>query len=218
MLLAVLITFGLMQRSNEITAIKATGISIYRIIVPVLVSAAIVAAALFFFDQFYLPHANKRQDALRNQIKGKPAQTYLRPDRKWIFGQHSDIYYYQFFDSGPRSVRQLSRSFSSIRQLSRSRSGFTPSARTGPTTCSRWIFEQGWERDLQRIGDRELSQFDVATFPQLNEPPTYFKKEVKQSSEMNYEEFTPLHSRSAAERLRRRAAEGAAATRNLPSP
>ena len=33
-LLAVLITLGLMQRSNEITAIKATGISIYRVIVP----------------------------------------------------------------------------------------------------------------------------------------------------------------------------------------
>ena len=31
MLLAVLVTFGLMQRSNEITAIKATGTSIYRI-------------------------------------------------------------------------------------------------------------------------------------------------------------------------------------------
>src|SRR3989449_10028020 len=38
-LLAVLITFGLMQRSNEITAIKATGISIYRIVVPVLITA-----------------------------------------------------------------------------------------------------------------------------------------------------------------------------------
>jgi len=35
MLLAVLITFGLMNRSNEITAIKATGTSIYRIVTPV---------------------------------------------------------------------------------------------------------------------------------------------------------------------------------------
>src|SRR6267378_2505666 len=34
-LLAVLITFGLMQRSNEITAVKATGTSIYRIVTPV---------------------------------------------------------------------------------------------------------------------------------------------------------------------------------------
>ncbi len=36
MLLAVLVTFGLLQRSNEITAIKATGISLYRIVIPVL--------------------------------------------------------------------------------------------------------------------------------------------------------------------------------------
>src|SRR5262249_30257114 len=107
-LLAVLITFGLMQRANEVTAIKATGISIYRIIVPVLVASALVGLGLFFFDQFYLPHANKRQDALRNQIKGKPAQTYLNPDRKWIFGQHSTIYYYQFFDSERDQFGRLS--------------------------------------------------------------------------------------------------------------
>ena len=31
--------------------------------------------------------------------------------------------------------------------------------------------------------------FDVATFAELAEPPSYFKKEVKQSSEMNYEEL-----------------------------
>jgi LPS export ABC transporter permease LptF len=93
-LLAVLVTFGLMQKANEITAIKATGISIYRAIAPVLVLAGILAAGMFLFDQFYLPQANKRQDALRNQIKGKAAQTYLRPERKWIFGTHSNIYYY----------------------------------------------------------------------------------------------------------------------------
>jgi len=32
-------------------------------------------------------------------------------------------------------------------------------------------------------------QFDVTTFPQFTEPPTYFKKEVKQSSEMSFEEL-----------------------------
>ena len=50
MLLAVLVTFGLMTRSNEITAIKATGISIYRIIVPVLVASDVLAGGLFAFD------------------------------------------------------------------------------------------------------------------------------------------------------------------------
>ena len=122
-LLAVLITLGLMQRSNEITAIKATGISIYRVIVPILVVSSMLAAGLFFFDQFYLPHANKRQDALRNLIKGKPAQTYLNPDRKWIFGQHSTIYYYQFFDSDRDQFGNLS-----VIQV---RSGYVPFYRPG---------------------------------------------------------------------------------------
>jgi lipopolysaccharide export LptBFGC system permease protein LptF len=129
-LLAVLITFGLMERSNEVTAIKATGISIYRIIVPVLVICSVLAGSLFFFDQFYLPHANKRQDALRNQIKGKPAQTYLRPDRKWIFGQHSDIYYYQFSTPTATSSR-ISRYSSLIRRRLVLRIAYTRNGRTG---------------------------------------------------------------------------------------
>src|SRR5205807_5009410 len=107
-LLAVLITFGLMQRSSEIIAIKATGISIYRIVLPVLVVASLLATGLFFFDQFYLPHANKRQDALRSLIKGKPAQTYLNPERKWIFGAHHEIYYYEFFDGERNQFANLS--------------------------------------------------------------------------------------------------------------
>src|SRR5207247_1686565 len=90
------------------TAIKATGISIYRVIVPVLLAACIFAVGLFFFDQFYLPRANKRQDALRNQIKGKPPQTYLNPDRKWIFGQNYKIYFYQLFDSDRNQFGNLS--------------------------------------------------------------------------------------------------------------
>ena len=188
MLLAVLITFGVLQRSNEVTAIKATGISIYRIIVPITISAALLAGSLFFFDQFYLPRTNKRQDALRNRIKGKPAQTYLQPDRKWIFGQHSDIYYYQFFDPdrnqfGRVSVFQLDpRTFEITRRIHAERARWADQ-------LQRWIYEQGWQRQLRGAAIENYRVFDVATFPQLGEAPTYFKKEVKQSSEMNYEEL-----------------------------
>ena len=187
-LLAVLITFGIMQRSNEITVIKATGTSIYRIIVPVMLAAAVMSGALFFSDQFYLPRTNKRQDALRNRIKGKPPQTYLQPDRKWIFGQHSDIYYYQFFDPdrdqfGSISVFQFDpHTFSIIQRVYAERAHWADQ-------LQRWVYEQGWERQLRGAAIQDYHQFDVTTLPQLSEPPTYFKKEVKQSSEMNYEEL-----------------------------
>lgn len=187
-LLAVLITFGLMQRSNEITAIKATGISIYRIIVPVLIASSLLATGLFFFDQLYLPHANQRQDALRNQIKGKPAQTYLNPDRKWIFGQHSNIYYYQLFDSernqfGNLAVFQFDpATFQLTRRIYSDRAQWNDQ-------LSRWVCTQGWERDLRGSAIQDYRSFDVTTFPALSEAPAYFKKEVKQSSEMSYEEL-----------------------------
>jgi LPS export ABC transporter permease LptG len=188
MLLAVLVTFGLMQRSNELTAIKATGVSIYRVVTPVIVAAAILAVGLFFADQFYLPHTNKRQEALHNQIKGKPAQTYLRPDRKWIFGQHNDIYYYQFFDPdrdqfGNITVFQLDRpNFVITRRIHADRAHWADN-------LNRWVYEQGWDRSLNVAAIVNYHPFDVATFPQLPETPAYFKKEVKQYSEMNYEEL-----------------------------
>jgi LPS export ABC transporter permease LptG len=187
-LLAVLITFGVMQRSNEMTAIKATGISIYRIILPVVAACAVVAVSLFFFDQFYLPYANKRQDALRNEIKGKPPQTYLSPDRKWIFGSDSTIYYYQLFDSdrdqfGRLSVFQFNpKTFSLTRRIYADRAQWDDGLQN-------WIFTQGWERSFEGPAIENYRAFDVTSFAQLNEPPAYFKKEVKQSSEMNYEEL-----------------------------
>src|SRR5215831_6929736 len=190
MLLAVLITFGLMERANEITAIKATGTSIYRIITPIIAAAAVLSGALFLADQFYLPHTNKRQEALHNQIKGKPAQTYLRPDRKWIFGQSNDIYYYQFFDTdrdqfGNISVFQLDKAnFTVTRRIHADRAHWADN-------LNRWVYEKGWERKLQgaAIAENGYRTFDVSTFPELHENPGYFKKEVKQYNEMNYTEL-----------------------------
>jgi LPS export ABC transporter permease LptF/LPS export ABC transporter permease LptG len=190
MLLAVLVTFGVMQRSNEITAIKATGTSIYRIVTPVIVAAGVLAVGLFFADQFYLPRTNKRQEALHNQIKGKPPQTYLRPDRSWIFGQNNDIYYYQFFDTdrdqfGNVTVFELDRaSFSITRRIHADRAHWAEN-------MNRWVYEQGWQRTLHgaAIAPDGFHTFDVSTFPEISETPAYFKKEVKQYTEMNYEEL-----------------------------
>ncbi|MCU1255719.1 MAG: transporter, YjgP/YjgQ family [Candidatus Angelobacter sp.] len=201
-LLTVLVMFGLMQKSNEITAMKATGVSIYRTVIPILIIATTLAGGLFVLDQWYLPYANKRVETLRNLIKGKPAQTYLRPDRKWIFGEskkRSDgtvenrkIYYYEAFDAdrntfGSVSVFELNpRSFQMVKRVYASRARWAEH-------LSKWTFENGWQRswsNSQGADPREdLRKFDVSTFAELNEPPTYFKKEVLQSSEMNYDEL-----------------------------
>ena len=72
---------------------------------------------MFLFADRVLPETNQRQNSFRNQIKGKPAQTFYRPDHQWIFGTSSRIYNYTFFDL-TRMSSPISRCSNSIPPLS----------------------------------------------------------------------------------------------------
>ncbi len=188
-LIAVLVTFSILQHSNELTAMKATGISVHRAVVPVLVIAFVMSIGLFFFEQIYLPRANTRQESLRNTIKGKPAQTFLRPERKWIFGENNTIYYYENFDPDQNEFVRFSafqfepKSFDVRQRIFASRAHWEADMR-------KWVLERGWSRQFQGESVAGYQPFDVATFVQISEPPSYFKKEVRLSSEMNYSELS----------------------------
>ncbi len=205
-LVAVLITFGALNRSSELTAMKATGISLYRMVAPVLVIALLISVALFAFDDLYLPTANRRQDALRSIIKGKPAQTFLRPDRQWMSGPPTQpaateanstdpsahpaapparIFYYQFFDPYKNVFANLTvfefdpTSFVLTRRI------FATSARWDDRV-SRWVFENGWQRTFSGETQASYQPFTLTTFPEIREQPSYFTKEDLQAQEMNY--------------------------------
>ncbi len=187
-LLGVLITFGLMDKSSELIAMKASGFSIYRATLPVIVLCGIFAGALFVFDQLYIPRTNREQEILRNEIKGKPPQTYLQADRKWIFGQNNEIYYYRVFDPDQNHFGGISIFEFDPETFQLTRRIYAEHARW-EDHLQKWVFEQGWVRTLHGASIQDYRTFDVATFDELHENPGYFKKEVKQSSEMNYDEL-----------------------------
>jgi LPS export ABC transporter permease LptG/LPS export ABC transporter permease LptF len=189
-LVAVLVTFGVLNRTSELTAMKATGISLYRLVIPVVVIATLLAGGLFAFDQFYLPQANQRQEALRNIIKGKPAQTTLRPDQKWMFGQQTTgqpgrIFYYQFFDSDQNAFANLSIFEFDPKTFALSKRIFASRASWDEDTHA-WQFENGWERSFQGANQTGFREFKTANFAEVREEPGYFKKESLQSQEMNF--------------------------------
>ena len=63
-LLSVLVTFGLLSRTSELTVMKACGISLYRVAVAGRPALALWSAALFALDQEILARANRRAGAL----------------------------------------------------------------------------------------------------------------------------------------------------------
>jgi LPS export ABC transporter permease LptF/LPS export ABC transporter permease LptG len=194
-LVAVLITFGALSRTSELTAMKATGISLYRVIAPVLLVAAVLSVALFSFDELYLPTANKRQEALRSVIKGKPAQTFLRPDRQWISGQNAGngeparIFYYQFFDPYKNVFANLTVFEFQPGSFVLGRRIFASSVHW-EDQHQHWVFENGWQRTFTGETIGSYQPFKVASFPEIHEQPGYFKKEDIQSQQMSYAELS----------------------------
>jgi LPS export ABC transporter permease LptG/LPS export ABC transporter permease LptF len=193
-LLAVLVTFGSLNRSSELTAMKATGISLYRVVAPILLLAAILAAALFAFNETYLPDANRKQEALRAEIKGKPAQTFQLPGRTWISGQTNRagdpvrIFYYQAFDPARNVFADLSVFEFDAQGFTLQRRIYAKSVQWD-STVNRWIFDNGWLRTFSGTTVASYQPFTVATFPEIREQPAYFNKENKPSDEMSYAEL-----------------------------
>jgi LPS export ABC transporter permease LptG/LPS export ABC transporter permease LptF len=189
-LIAVLVTFGVLNRNSEIIAMKATGISLYRLVIPIVAISAILAVILFLFDEFYLPQANQRQEALRSIIKGRPAQTFLNPEQKWIFGhprpgEPDRIFYYQFFDRDRSEFANLSIFEFDPSTFALSRRIFASRVLWDPVT-SKWRFQNGWQRDIDGASVTAYREFTQTSFTEIHEDPGYFEKEEKQSQEMNF--------------------------------
>ena len=189
-LIGVLVTFGVLNRNSEIIAMKATGISLYRLVVPIVAISAILALSLFLFDEFYLPQANQRQEALRNIIKGKPPQTVLHPEHNWIFGQPRPgepgrIFYYQFFDRDRNEFGNLSIFEFDPSTFALSRRIFASRVFWDQTTGT-WHFQNGWQRDIEQTNITDYHEFKQTSFAEIHEDPSYFQKESLQSQEMNF--------------------------------
>lgn len=186
-LVAILVTLGVMSKNNEIVACKASGISLYRISIPVLLAGLTLAAGMILLDDTFLPYANQRQDALRNQIKGRPAQTYTQPER-WIFGEKEKIYNYDFFDStqnlfGGLTVLELDpASFQVRRRVFATRARWSDSQKL-------WVLESGWVRDFADGKVTQYERFRVKDLAELTEPPSYFNREVLPAFQMSWQQL-----------------------------
>ncbi len=183
-MVAALICFGIMAIRHELTAFRSCGVSLYRLAVPVLAVAGILSGALFMLEETYLPAANQRQDALRDEIKGRPPRTYLRPDRQWTFGLTDRIFYHRAFDPGTNTfsgigVFDLRREpFELKRHIQAERARWDAAE-------EEWVFENGWSRNLAGIQTEHFETFDARSFRDIVEPPSYFLKRDRRHQQMN---------------------------------
>jgi len=187
-LVATIVTISVLAKSNELTAFKASGISLYRLAVPLLAAALFMAAGMVLLDDTYLPYSNKKQDALRNQIKGRPAQTFFQPRRQWIFGEGSRLYNYEIYDPDARLFAGLSVLELDPQTFQMRRRVFAARARWDDAR-STWNLESGWVRDFDGATITRFVPFQRYNLAELTEPPAYFHREVKPYHQMDWREL-----------------------------
>jgi LPS export ABC transporter permease LptF/LPS export ABC transporter permease LptG len=187
-LVAILVAVGVMSKNNEIVACKASGISLYRLAIPLLFAGLALAASMIVLDDTFLPYANQRQDALRNQIKGRPPQTYQQPER-WIFGENAKIYNYDVFEPkqslfGGLTVLEIDpATFDIKRRIFASRAKWSDEKKT-------WVLESGWVRDFSGGSVSAYQRFGTKELAELTEPPSYFNREVLPAIQMSWPQLS----------------------------
>ena len=176
-LLSVLVTFGMLSRSSELTVMKACGVSLYRTALPVVLLSLLWSAALFALDQEILARANRRAGALDDAIRGRPAKTFGPLNRRWVIARDGSIYHYGFFDPA-RNV------LTSMTLYSVAPGAWRLASQTYASTAeyrAGWIGLKGW---TQEFSDGPPKWRTFAKQPLPLEPPDYFKTEATETEMM----------------------------------
>jgi len=184
-LLAILINLGTLTKTNEILAVKAGAISLYRMSLPIILMAAVLSGIVYVLQDYVLPWTNRRQDEYHDLIKGHAPQTYRDPYRKLVMGSGNRVYHYTFFDPNLSTLANLSILKLDPTTFQMQERYF---AKRATWTGGNWILEDGW---LRTFSEGKVSQAETFERKQIYEmdAPSYFKREVRESDQMNYTEL-----------------------------
>lgn len=171
-LLSVLVTFGLLSRSSELTVMKACGISLYRAAASLVLLSLVFSVALFALEQRILASANKRAEILDSRIRGRPPRTFSATNRRWVLGRDGAIYHYGYFDPDRRELTGLTI-YETDQDAWKLRS--QTFVRRAAFVNGAWQRDAGWKYDFTH--DPPSSRLLAGgTLPRL-EPPDYFATE-----------------------------------------
>jgi len=78
-LLSSIMTFGNLGESYELVALKASGISLFRFMQPLIITVLFISVAAFYFSNVILPKANMKFGALLHDIRHQKPALNIKP-------------------------------------------------------------------------------------------------------------------------------------------
>ena len=174
-LLASIFSIGLMAKSNELLAMKAAGVSLYRIVATLVAGGILIAVGLWVFGEMILPEANSRKNIIEAEKFERRNSESATVYRNQMFqGLHGRVFQFTNYVSksatGEDVVIQTFEG-NKLKQL---------------ITADRFVWQDtiwvGSEVQVRDFGDFESdpepiknTKYPTLPFPDFREKPTYFE-------------------------------------------
>ena len=183
-LLAVLVALGLMNKNNEIIALKSGGVSIYFLLRAVVAIAVFLSLVLFLLSEVIVPITiSKANKIWFSEVKKKPVLS-TRQKNIWIKGNRA-IYFIRYFNPQNQSVSGVTlnyfdKAFKLAKRID---------AKSGVYEKGKWILKD----IMEQILDESSGTYVVRIYPrqavEMEVLPEDLARVFTKSDEMNVAEL-----------------------------
>ena len=161
--LAVFFVFGRAVQNNELAAMQTAGVSVYRLLIPILASIFLICIAFVAFYDLVASPAYHRANQLQKKIR-------LRRSRNVFFkGQHNRLFYIQNLDLENETIDRMT-----IYELDQNntvtQSIFANSATWSP---KRWHLSKGFVRHFDGASEIAFEPFATKQIERSEEPERF---------------------------------------------
>lgn len=183
-LLAVLIVFSLMNRNNEIVALRSSGVRIYYLLKPVFTMGVILGVLLFVLSEIIIPITMARANQIWLREVRHESAVITKEKNIWIKGNHL-ITHIKYFNPKTKTIYGITlykfdENFKLIRRID---------AKKGVFKQDGWLLYETMEQNLDKVGGGYDIKFYKSKVEKFEFLPDDLKQWVKKSEEMTSREL-----------------------------
>ncbi len=190
-LMSVVLTLGTLGRTNEVTAMRACGISLWRIVQPLMATALGLSLLLLCLNEFIVPlNAKALNELLEIKLQGKQSLSYKRSEL-W-YRDHDRIINIQVADPEQKQLRgvtifTIDQTPKLIRRQEAAQVDFIDNS---------WQAEKLTERSFDASnGDLLVEETKRNQAVDIKQQPQDFAMQVEQNSTLNFRQLRQKVSR-----------------------
>jgi len=177
------LAIGRLSTDGEITAMRAAGISLRRVVIPFVIAALVISILSFLINDYVVPEANHISQNIIREIVLKKGPSYIR--RNVFFRDAENRYFYvNLFDEKNMVIQDIM-----IYEFSREKSTRMITAKKGKWVNNTWKLENGTIYNYDEEGkityEMSFATMDIIVKEDLQK----FFKNQRTPQEMNSKEL-----------------------------